>query len=206
MDLLQAHKLIYDSLAEEYEAKVEKHIKTTSTTMDWFAEFITTGKSVLDLGCGVGLASKCLIEKGFELTGIDISKEMLRFYQARNPSAHIIEDDFMKTDFKQKFDGIVAFAFIHLFPKKQALKVLRKISDILAPGGVALIGSTDSSVSKEGWENKDDYLGKKMRFRKHWQKEEFRKALKDINLKEIALNRKIGGAGKIWLDFVVKKT
>ena len=206
MDLLRIHKSTYDSLAGEYEAKVEKYVETTSAVMDWFAEFVTTGKRILDLGCGVGLISKCLTKRGFELTGVDISKEMLRFYQARNPSAQIIEDDFMEIDFEQKFDGIVAFAFIHLFPKKQAIKVLKKVREILVPEGVALVGVMDSFVSKEGWEKKGDYSGKKMRFRKHWRKEEFRGALKDAGLEEVALRRKTDGFGKTWLNFIVKKT
>ena len=37
--------------------------------------------SVLDLGCGTGLSSKLFFEKGYSLTGVDISPEMLKLAQ-----------------------------------------------------------------------------------------------------------------------------
>jgi SAM-dependent methyltransferase len=43
---------------------------------------------VLDLGCGAGVLSSALVDAGFEVTGIDISSELLRIARAAVPEAN----------------------------------------------------------------------------------------------------------------------
>lgn len=49
-----------------------------------------TVRRVVDVGCGAGPLTAALAHAGFEVTGIDVSTELLRFARAVCPSAHFI--------------------------------------------------------------------------------------------------------------------
>lgn len=107
--------------------------------------------------------------------------------------------------FKKKFDGVLAFAFIHLFPKEKIQLILEKISSILMPGGVVLISSIELSESKEGWYVKEDFSKKKKRFRKFWTEEELRESIEKTGFKVLCLNKFSDPFAKIWMDFIAQK-
>lgn len=205
MDYTAIHKDTYDALAEEYESRVPALRPVFEEAISYFAPHLKKGERVLDVGCGVGLSVKILSERGFSATGIELSPKMAEFAKRRNPEAEIIVGDFLTKDFAEPFDGIIALALIHLFPKDEAMQVLRKTHDLLAPGGTLYIGTTESAESTEGWEVKEDYSGKHKRFRKHWTEEEFRRALQEAGFAVIELHRIKDPFGKNWMDFVAKK-
>jgi len=204
MDYSSVHKNTYDELAEEYETRVNALTPITEDAMNYFSAHIKPGGSVLDLGCAVGIAINILGKKGFKCTGIEISPKMAEFAKRRNPSANIIIDDFLTTNFDHKFDAVLAFAFIHLFPKEKVVAILEKIKSILESGRVALISSTESAKSEEGWEIKEDYDKKVSRFRKFWTEEELAETLDIVGFKKIALKKFTDPFGKVWMDFMVK--
>ena len=77
---------------------------------------------------------------------------------------------------------------------------------ILKSGGYLLIGTTTSTFSSEGIEIKKGYAGNYKRYRKHWTKNEFAEAIKNsgflIEESKIICDK----FGKIWMDFVARKT
>ena len=202
----QEHIKTYDALADEYESRIEKLIPVTKHAIEQFAMYLKPNGSILELGCGVGLATKLFSEKDFKVIGIDLSPKMLRYAKARNPHAAYIEGDFLTTDFDSTFDGIFGFAFIHLFSKDDAQKVLNKIRNLLNTGGFIYLGTTRALESKEGWEVKQDYSGKYLRFRKHWTKLEFTEALISSKLKILKSFVYEDPFGKLWMDFIAKKS
>jgi SAM-dependent methyltransferase len=204
MEYSSIHKETYDELADEYESRVDALIPVTTDAMDYFSSHIRPGGSVLDLGCAVGIAINILTQKGFQCTGIEISPRMATFAGKRNPDCKIITGDFLSERFGHKFDAVLAFAFIHLFPKEEIVVILDKIKSILNQGGVALISTTESAKSGEGWEIKNDYDKKMKRFRKSWTENELRETLDSAGLKILALKKFTDPFGKTWMDFVVK--
>jgi cyclopropane fatty-acyl-phospholipid synthase-like methyltransferase len=72
--------------------------------------------SILDLGCGTGVPiSRTLIERGFNLYGVDASACMIAAFRDRFPSVPVefaaAEDpDF----FNRAFDGVVAWGLFFL--------------------------------------------------------------------------------------------
>lgn len=199
-----SHKKVYDGLAGEYEKRVDSLLDVTENAMNYFSSYIKPGDLILDIGCGVGIAISLLTKRGFKVTGIEMSPKMVEFARKRNPEAKIIIGDFLKMKFDKKFDAVLVFAFIHLFPKSEIPVILAKIKSILKPGGVALISSTESSESKEGMYLKEDFDKKYKRFRKFWIEQELRESLEQAGFKELALKKFTDPFNKTWMDFVVQ--
>lgn len=67
-------------------------------------------KNILDLGCGTGLHTKELINRGYEVVGLDLSKEMIEIAKKRNPEAKFYVGDMSNFDLvknEEKFDSII---------------------------------------------------------------------------------------------------
>jgi len=101
------------------------------------------GKKVLDLGCGTGRNSVKIAEKGAEVIGIDLSKEMLEIAREKaekfNLNIQFIEQDFSdKIKFKsEKFDVIICdLVFGHL---KDTFPVIKEMKRVLKKRGIIVI-------------------------------------------------------------------
>lgn len=81
-------RALFDSKAREWERKYAPRGPLVSR-VDWFdtavRNFVGPPAKVLDFGCGSGHLARRLADSGFEVTGCDISHEMMR--EARRESA-----------------------------------------------------------------------------------------------------------------------
>jgi SAM-dependent methyltransferase len=204
-DIVARHEEIYDRLAPEYDARVSRLAEVTHNSVADLAEYLPYGASVLDVGCGAGGVMEALSSFGFLPSGIDISSKMVEVARRRNADAPVFIGDFLTTELG-RYDGLVAFAFIHLFPKDVAATVLDRMHDVLFPGGVMLIGSTLESESAEGFLAKRDYEGAPERFRKRWTKPEIEDAFASSGFEVLNVAEHHDAVGKIWLDYVVRRT
>jgi len=196
----------YDSLAQEYENRVEEYRPITEKAVSLFIPYIKTGKKVLDVGCGVGLALEIFKQRGFSITGIDISRRMIESTRKRNKNGKFILGNFLSLDLGQQlFDGVYMSAFLHLFPKEKAVNVLKRTYRILKPKGVLFIATTKSMISKEGMEIKSNYPGKLQRFRKYWTEKELKNFIIENGFKIIKIYHLKGLFRKTWMDFIVQK-
>src|SRR5512138_1996823 len=66
------------------------------------------GARVLDLCCGTGHLAACLTRRGFRVTGLDGSAEMLRFAGENAPRADFVRADARSFSFSQPFDAVVS--------------------------------------------------------------------------------------------------
>jgi SAM-dependent methyltransferase len=89
--------------------------------LDRFLHPLHTGASILDIGCGSGEPiSGYLIERGFNVTGIDSSPAMIAMCQSRFPDQEWSVADMRTLSFDRRFDGILAWdSFFHLRPEEQ---------------------------------------------------------------------------------------
>lgn len=109
-----------------------------------FAKRLKKGVRVLEVGCGPGRDLQVLSKMGFDLTGIDISKEMLKIARKHNLEVELREMDISNMIFKDaSFDGVYTlYALIHL-PKNEIRKALKKIYQMLKPRGIFLLVDHD---------------------------------------------------------------
>ncbi len=103
------------------------------------------GAKILDLCCGPGRHSVLLAKKGFEVTGLDFSREYLAEASARARKAgvkvRLIRADMRKLKFNREFDAVInMFTSFGYFPGfGDDLNVLKGIKRALKPGGLFLL-------------------------------------------------------------------
>ncbi len=94
---------------------------------------VENGGSVLDLGCGTGALIPELIKKGYTVTGVDASDNMLETARKNNPNVEFIKKDASKLDFDNQFDGVFSNAVFHWIDDQNGL--LKGINRALTPEG-----------------------------------------------------------------------
>lgn len=96
---------------------------------------------ILDLGCGPGLYCEMLAEKGYDVTGVDISKRSIDYAKnsAREKGLDIeyINMNYLDLTFQEEFDLVMMIFcdFDVLNPGERSL-LLDKIYSALKPGGI----------------------------------------------------------------------
>lgn len=124
--------------------------------------------AALDLGCGTGRhATAYLIERGFEVTGVDISPASISRARLEVPGAQFQVADMATVEFApNSFDLITAFYSLIHVPKEGHADVFARIGTWLRPGGYALV-STAGGV--EPWTGIDEaWLDVAPMYWSHW--------------------------------------
>lgn len=100
---------------------------------------VREGSRVLDVACGTGVLIPDYIRRGADVTGIDISPEMIKLAERKyaGTGVRFICGDIETADVGQGFDAIVVYnAFPH-FPDPERL--IKHLSGLLAEGGVLTV-------------------------------------------------------------------
>lgn len=202
--ILNKNLKVYNQLASEYESKVGGLRRVSRPVIKKFLKYVKHRKYFLDIGCSIGVHMQMFKELGFNVEGIDISDEMVKRARIRNPTSKIIRGDFMTTKFNKKFDAIYAQAFIHLYPKSDVKRVMKKMKSLLKKEGVLFITTSKEKESKEGFFTKKNYSSKEKRFRGFWTKNE----LNNVLSKEFRILKYFEAknpSGDTWMCFVLGK-
>ncbi len=120
---------------------------------------IYNGMSIADIGCGTGkLISKIdkRINNSF-LIGLDISEDMILHSQGKiltgNNKILFINDDFMKYDFKNRFDMII-FSYV-LHHMDNPIEALRRAKELLTNNGNILFSVPGTNYLLETFDPKE---------------------------------------------------
>ena len=94
-------------------------------------------EKILEVGCGTGNYTKILLERGYEVTAVDISEDMLEIAR-RKCNCKIIKGDIRSVSINDKFDACIAmFAVMgYLTKNSDVIKALNNIHRHLKPNGV----------------------------------------------------------------------
>lgn len=96
--------------------------------------------NVLDLGIGEGQNSIPLSNLGFEVTGVDVSKQALSICQSRCPNLHLVENDIRKFSIASSYyELILVRNVLHFLNKKDIADLVLSIQEGIASGGFVYI-------------------------------------------------------------------
>ncbi len=94
---------------------------------------IIKDKKVLDVACGTGILFPYYIHRSANVTGVDISSEMLRIANEKFPDIRLVCADAEEYVFENNYDSVMIYnAFPH-FPNPE--KLIRNLSGALKSGG-----------------------------------------------------------------------
>ncbi len=146
----------YDRVAERYLATKDPEDPLTLSALEEVARDLPPGAAVLDLGCGAGVpATRWLAERGFDVSGVDLSERQLGLARGLVPGATFLKADMTELDFGPgTFDAVVAFHSIIHVPREEHPALLGKIQRWLKGGGLFLATLTLTDfVGEDGdWE------------------------------------------------------
>ena len=147
----------YDRIAEKYQAI--RQAFDSKRELGEFASLLLKNAKVLDVGCGDGVpVAQFLAESGFNVTGIDFSKNMLKLARKNVPKAKFLLKDMTELDLESdSFNGLTAFYSIIHVPREKHFSLFQSFHRILKPEGIMLI-----CLGPDEWEATDKYYGTEM--------------------------------------------
>ncbi len=134
-------KTDYNLFAEEFsQTRKKPWAEMTAFQKIFQKEFTKSGKKpeILDIGCGNGRAFGLLEDVGAQVTGLDISANIINSAKNLHPGKNFVVSPMEKLPFLDRsFDAITSFASIpHLRTNHAREKTLSECFRVLRPGGV----------------------------------------------------------------------
>jgi SAM-dependent methyltransferase len=112
-----------------------------------------TGTKALDFGCGTGRSTRFLRRLGFNVTGVDVSEDMLRLARATDPSGNyrlVPGDNFGEHD-AAAFDLVLsAFTFDNI-PGATKASIFRDLGKLLTPKGTIVSVVSSPEIYTHEW-------------------------------------------------------
>lgn len=102
-------------------------------------QYFSRNGSVLDVGCGSGYSTYQLQQLGFDVTGVDISHQMIQYAKEQFSEIHFQQGDVHKLPFDaEQFSGILAINVLEWTASPQI--ALKELSRMLHQDGMLCIG------------------------------------------------------------------
>jgi len=132
----------FGSVAETYEKARPGY---PLFVIDRINEFVghEGGGVALDVGCGTGKGTACVVGGGWQVTGVDIDERMLEVARSTVPRALFLATEVGRLDSHFEvgsFDLVTAFAAAHWFAEDREIAQLRRV---LKPGGALCLVSRE---------------------------------------------------------------
>ncbi|NYE94748.1 ubiquinone/menaquinone biosynthesis C-methylase UbiE [Psychromicrobium silvestre] len=136
----------YNTVAESYaellpDARYEAALDLA--VLEEFAQRMssTTNRSVLDAGCGAGRMAAILERFDLNLSGIDLSAEMIRIARRSFPSQQYQVGNLNDLPYPDRsFDGVLSWYSIIHTPAEGLAAMMQEFRRVLRPGGSLLLG------------------------------------------------------------------
>lgn len=120
---------IYDAARQSYAKEV---IDRVADILD-----VTRSRSILDIGCGTGIATRQLAARGYHVVGTDIDADMIEEARSVGQAGTYEIADASHLDFPDaEFDGATAFGAFHWFSDEASV---RSIQRVLRPGAAFVV-------------------------------------------------------------------
>jgi SAM-dependent methyltransferase len=124
---------------------------------------LTRGMSVAEIGCGICLLGAPVARQASRYVGLDFAPQAVRVANERLRAAglgdraqalcldvlNLADDELQRLG---RFDRVLMYAVLHYARTEQeAVRLLQRAVDLLAPGGMALVGNVPLEDMAAGW-------------------------------------------------------
>lgn len=116
----------------------------TNEELKLIESLVPQGAKILDVGCGTGRHAIPLAQKGYQVTGIDSSPEMLDELRTKSPKVNVVEGSILDTSNLEPNTYNLITLFWNAFneialTEADAVNLLQKLKSLLASNGKILI-------------------------------------------------------------------
>lgn len=152
----------YDRVADDYFNQIGL-LGLSEKALKKFLKLLPGKAKVLDVGCGGGQDSKFLANQGCSVTGIDISKEMIKIAKKYAPEAVFLLADLMELPASKKYDGIWCCRVFHHISLADQTRFIKKLKVLLKKNGILYLTAfvSDQKIDYEAFDSGEDKLLKK---------------------------------------------
>ena len=165
----------YENNAETYkQAWTDDFLASYDFTVpNIFLEFLPSGASILDLGCGTGRDSLYFLNHGYNVTAVDGAKEFCEM-SSKLLNINVRKLNFLDLDYNNEFDGVFACASLLHLDTKDLINVLKKIHTSLKNNGILYCSFKKGTVTR---------FDEKNRFYNDMTEEKFKNILSKLSVK-----------------------
>ena len=113
------------------------HEQAPQDELSFYLSYAEKGKRILEPLCGSGRFLVPFLERGFDISGMDSSEEMLAKLKRKAPNATVMQADIVHYAVRERFDYIfIPSGSVSLFTDMgMCRRVMRKMKELLVPGG-----------------------------------------------------------------------
>lgn len=138
---------VFDALAERYEEAFGR-VPAQAQALDWLTGRLPKGARVLDVGSGTVATAERLAAAGCEVTGIDVSAEMVALARERVPRARFEQADVRTyAPGGGGFDAVCAFFPLLMMEQREVAASLERMASWVAPGGYLVLATVPGDIS-----------------------------------------------------------
>src|SRR5690348_6682800 len=108
-----------------------------------WARTLPRGASVIDVGCGPGLPiTEVLVAEGLDVFAVDAAPSFVEAFRLNLPNTPVVCEAVQDSKcFDRSFDAVLAWGLIFLLSADDQRRLIKRIAEILAPGGRLLFTS-----------------------------------------------------------------
>lgn len=193
------HDNLEPEKAKQKREQLEKFMKTNIETLP-------KGAKVFEIGSGDGTNAKYIEKLGYEITASDIAEDFI--HSIKSKGLKTIKFNILENEFKEKYSAIFCWrVFVH-FTKNDALKVLKKVYDILEKDGLFIFNAINREIRDvdEEWVDfpNEYHMGAK-RYYQYFKEEELNEIINKMGYKIYNFHKEGGSNHNKWLVYVLKK-
>jgi SAM-dependent methyltransferase len=154
-DLAYVHAAAFEDLARGAVGEIVRRLQSSSAQV----------RKVMDVGCGAGPLTKALVDAGFDVTGVDVSAELLELARANVPTAHFVHASVYDVQIRD-YDAVVAVGEPLTYHAEGVdadnliSSFFQRVAEGLRLGGVLIfdvIGLGEPSLAGRTWGAGDDW-------------------------------------------------
>lgn len=193
------HDNLNPEKAKQKREQLEKFIKTNLETLPKDAK-------IFEIGSADGANAKYIEKLGYEIIASDVAEDFINSIKSKGLKA--IKFNILENEFNEKYSAIFCWrVFVH-FTKNDALKVLKKVYDILEKDGLFIFNAINREtrdVDEEWVDFPNEYHMEAERYYKYFSEQELNEIISSIGYKIHAFHKEGGENNNKWLVYVLQK-